>query len=136
MQNWASTDINGNSACDLFTKSSKTSKTFFQAPREAQCLIFSGSWVFGSSPSTMKFFSVYTVDHCTCITGIKPQMGLLSLAVLFFGVLSVYSLCCKKEGNNWIAIRPVGQENVERRNRFIQCTSPPIEGQAPNNGTE
>lgn len=104
-------------------------------------VIFSGSWVFGSLSCTMKFCSAYTVDHCTCKMEFKPQIGLLSLAVLFLGLLSVYILSCKKKGNNWIATSPVGQENLEDsypsgRNWFTQGMSLPIEGHTANNGTE
>lgn len=74
----------------------------------------SGSWVFGSLPRTMKFCSAYTVDHCTYTTQLNSQIDLLPLA-LFLGLLSVYSLCCKKKGNNWIASVPVSWENLERR---------------------
>lgn len=117
----------------------KLAKSSPKCPRKSGAslqVILSGSWVFGSLPSTMKFCSAYTVDHCTRIIEFNPQRGLLSLAVLFLGLLSVYSLCCKKKGNNWIATSPVGQENLEGRNWVSQGMTLPIEGQAANNGTE
>lgn len=59
---------------------------------------FSGSWLFVSLHSTMKFCSACILDHYTCIITFNPNIGLLLLAVLFLGFLSVYSLCCKKKG--------------------------------------
>lgn len=74
----------------------------------------SGSWVFGSLPSTMEFCSAYTVDHCTYTIEFNSQIHLLSSA-LFLGLLSVYSLCCRKKGNNCIASGPVSWESLEGR---------------------
>lgn len=96
----------------------KLVKSSPKCPREPGAslqVVFSRSWVFGSLLSTVKFCSAYTVDHCTCIIEFNPQIGLLSLAAVFLGLLSVYSLFCKKKGNNWIATSPVGQENLEGR---------------------